>query len=112
MSVLQSRDALYRIDKFAVPEAALLEFLALVNRTHEVLRRQSGFVRDLVLQQVSGPGQFNAVTFVEWADQASYDEAAEAVHRFHGTIGFDAKSAMARLGITADIGIYRQDAAM
>jgi hypothetical protein len=111
MPVPHPQNPLYRIDKFVVPESALAEFLALVERTHEVLRGQSGFVRDLVLEQVSGPGRFNVVTLVEWSDGASLDGAVDAVRRFHDAAGFDGRSVAARLGVSADIAIYGQSAA-
>ena len=108
MPVLRPQAPLYRIDKFTVPDAALAEFVTLAWQTHEVLRSQSGFVRDLILEQVSGPGQFNAVTFVESKDESSYNRAVEAVRRFHDAVGFDRKSVAARLGIVADIGNYQR----
>lgn len=106
MSASTASDALFRVDKFAVPTASLSEFATLVGRTHEVLRRQDGFVRDLVLEQISGPGEFNIVTLVEWADDRSYQAAAEAIARFHEEIGFDRRATVSRLGVEADIGVY------
>ena len=107
MSAPRPQATLYRVDRFSVPEAALPEFATLVERTHVILRGQSGFVRDLLLRQVSGPGRFNVTTIAEWADQRSYDAAVEEVRRFHDSIGFDRSSFAARLGIEADIGVYR-----
>jgi heme-degrading monooxygenase HmoA len=57
--------AFYRIDKFAVPEAAREEFLMNVLKTHEVLQAQEGFISHQVLEQVSGPGEFNFVTIAQ-----------------------------------------------
>lgn len=96
----------YRIDKFVVPRAAMAEFSGAVQDTHAVLRRQPGFVRDLILDQVSGPGDFNMVTFVEWADADALAAAVEAVRSFHRSVGFDGRSLAERLGIRGDIGIY------
>lgn len=96
----------YRVDKFVVPQAAMADFSDAVRRTHEVLRRQPGFVRDFVLEQVSGPGDFNVVTFVEWADDDALASALEAVRRFHQSAGFDGKALAERLGVRGDIGIY------
>ncbi len=96
----------YRIDKFVVPGPAMAEFSSAVLATHEVLRRQPGFVRDLVLDQVSGPGEFNVVTFVEWTDADALAEAVEAVRGFHRSVGFDGRSLTERLGVRGDIGIY------
>lgn len=96
----------YRIDKFVVPAGALAEFSGAVQDTHAVLRRQPGFVRDLVLDQVSGPGEFNVVTFVEWADADALAAAVEAVRGFHRSVGFDGRLLAERLGVRGDIGIY------
>jgi len=98
----------FRVDKFIVPELAKDEFLKLVHETHEILQRQPGFVRDLILQQVEGPGRFNIVTFVEWARQEFMHAARVVVTRVHGESRFNPQETMARLGISADIGNYRQ----
>lgn len=108
MPLAAPQAALYRIDKFVVPTTSLGEFAALVGRTHEILQRQDGFVRDMVLEQISGPGEFNIVTLVEWADHRSYQAAAEAIARFHEEIGFDRRATVNRLDVEADIGVYRE----
>jgi hypothetical protein len=108
MPTVPSREAVHRVDKFVVPGASLDEFAALIGRTHEVLQRQEGFVRDLVAEQISGPGEFNIVTLVEWVDQRSYEAAVEAIARFHQEIGFDGRATASRLGVRGDIGIYRE----
>lgn len=99
--------AVWRIDKFAVPAAARDEFLDRVAATHAVLRQQPGFVRDELLEQVSGPGEFNIVTIALWQTQAHIDAAREAVTAMHRQTGFDPKATLARLGIRADIANYR-----
>jgi hypothetical protein len=38
--------SVFRVDKFVVPAAAREEILDKVKATHEVLRRQQGFVQD------------------------------------------------------------------
>lgn len=99
--------AIYRVDKFVVPEAARDEFLARIRETHELLRRQPGFIRDAILEQVAGPGKFNIVTIAEWQDQAAIDAARDAVRRAHAQRGFSPQETMKRLGIEADIADYR-----
>lgn len=59
---MPTKTGIYRVDKFSVPQAAKDEFLKRVRDTHHVLRRQPGFIRDTLLEQVAGPGQFNIVT--------------------------------------------------
>lgn len=99
--------AIYRVDKFVVPEAARDEFLARIRETHELLRRQPGFIRDAILEQVAGPGKFNIVTIAEWQDQAAIDAARDVVRRAHAQRGFSPQETMKRLGIEADIADYR-----
>jgi heme-degrading monooxygenase HmoA len=101
---------IFRVDKFVVPETAREEFLRRVVQTHELLRTQAGFVRDLILEQTGGPGAFNIVTLVEWESEAAVDPVRAAVAAFHARIGFDPQAFFARAGIKPDIGLYRQAA--
>ncbi|MFQ3786327.1 antibiotic biosynthesis monooxygenase family protein [Halomonas sp. A29] len=98
---------IFRVDKFSVPEAAREEFLKRVHDTHQVLRRQPGFIRDSLLEQVGGSGRFNIVTIAEWESQEAIDAARMAVTQAHRENGFDPQETMARLGIEADIANYQ-----
>ncbi|WEK50029.1 MAG: antibiotic biosynthesis monooxygenase [Candidatus Kaistia colombiensis] len=97
---------LYRVDKFIVPAAGRDEFLARVHETHAVLRRQEGFLQDMILEQQSGPGAFNVVTVVEWVNAEVVGRVGEAVAKRHAEMGFDRNEMIVRLGITADIASY------
>jgi heme-degrading monooxygenase HmoA len=99
-------DKIYRVDKFVVPSSAREEFLVKVRRTHEVLKAQPGFLQDFVLEQSSGPGEFNFVTLVEWASQEAVENARAAVGALHRGMNFDAKELFARTGIKADVANY------
>ncbi|ALT00396.1 antibiotic biosynthesis monooxygenase [Lacimicrobium alkaliphilum] len=99
--------ALYRVDKFSVPQAAREEFLQRICDTHQVLRRQPGFIRDVLLEQVEGPGRFNIVTIAEWESQEAIDAARTVVMEAHAKSGFSPQETMARLGVEADIANYR-----
>lgn len=99
--------AVYRVDKFAVPAAGRDEFLGRVRTTHDLLRRQPGFVRDLVLENHARPGSVDIVTLVEWESEAAIAPVVEAVARLHREIGFDRQEMLTRLGIRADLGTYR-----
>jgi heme-degrading monooxygenase HmoA len=57
--------AVYRIDKFVVPDEARDEFWTNVRRVHSVLRSQPGFLDDVLVEKHSGPGRFNVVTLVK-----------------------------------------------
>jgi len=98
---------IYRVDKFAVPHAARGEFLAAVRTTHDFLRTQPGFIRDVVLAQTSGPGDFNFVSIVEWESADSVEKARAAVLAMQRKANFDPQELRARLGIRADVGEYR-----
>jgi heme-degrading monooxygenase HmoA len=99
-------EKIYRVDKFVVPSTARKEFLDKVRRTHAVLKAQPGFLQDFVLEQASGPGEFNFVTMVEWASQEAVEKAGAAVAALHRGMNFDAKELFARTGIRADIANY------
>src|SRR6266481_8142393 len=72
-------ETVYRVDKFVVPTGAREEFLERARRTHALLQAQPGFLQDLILEQSSGPGEFNFVTVVEWASQEAVENARAAV---------------------------------
>ncbi|RUO31883.1 antibiotic biosynthesis monooxygenase [Aliidiomarina sedimenti] len=105
---MPTKTGIYRVDKFSVPQAAKDEFLKKVRDTDQVLRRQPGFIRDTLLEQVAGPGQFNIVTIAEWENQQSIDAARNVVVQAHAESGFNPQETMARLGIEADIANYRR----
>jgi heme-degrading monooxygenase HmoA len=98
----------YRVDKFTVPQAAREEFLARVFQTHRVLRRQPGFVSDLLLEQTGGPGKFNFVTVAEWESEDFVAGARAAVQAMHRSENFDPQELFQRLGIEPDLGNYHR----
>ena len=98
---------IYRIDCFTVPPEAKATFLSLVARTHDTLRQQTGFLRDLIAEQTSGPGQLNIITLVEWADETAISGATQAVQALHAVLGFDPKAFVATSGITPHLGFFR-----
>ena len=99
---------IFRIDKFVVPAQAREEFLMRVHATHEVLRTQAGFVRDAILEQTSGPGEFNFLTIVEWENCDAIEGARRAVAALHQKMNFDAQAMINRLEIRADIANYKR----
>jgi hypothetical protein len=98
----------FRVDKFVVPARAREEFLGKVHATHDVLRKQPGFVRDAILEQSSGPGEFNFVTIVEWENGDFFEGARQAVAALHRKMNFDPHELIARLGLRADIANYKR----
>ena len=101
-------ERVYRVDKFIVPDQAREEFIEKVQATHQLLKHQSGFLQDFVLEQASGPGQFNIVTMVEWDSIESIEPARAAVMAFHQAMSFNPQDLFARLGIKADLGSYKR----
>jgi hypothetical protein len=98
----------YRVDKFVVPSGARDEFLERARRTHALLKAQPGFLQDLILEQSSGPGEFNFVTIVEWASQEAVEKARAAVLNLHLEMNFNPQEVFARLDIKADIANYER----
>jgi heme-degrading monooxygenase HmoA len=98
----------YRVDRFVVPSSARDEFLSRVKATHDALREQSGFVRDTLLEQFSGPGEFTFVTIAEWESESHIDEARSVVVAMHKQSNFNVLEVFQRLGIKADIANYRE----
>jgi heme-degrading monooxygenase HmoA len=96
----------YRIDKFVVPPAAMEKFMGRLRATHRALDDAEGCQKNLVLEQVSGMGAFNVVTFVEWRDAAAYEVAKTATQEHYAATGFDPKHFMDELGVKADLGNY------
>lgn len=103
----EAEGPIYRVDRFMVPEPARATFLAKVEMTHALLRRQPGFRGDVVLEQVSGPGEFNVVTMVEWEGADAMAGAREAVTAMQRSENFDPQAMFAQLGIRADLANYR-----
>ena len=96
----------YRLDRFIVPAAAREEFLARVRQTHEVLRKQPGFVRDLLLERTVENGASSIVTLAEWESDAFVAGARAAVQAMHRAENFDPQELFSRLGIEPDLGNY------
>ena len=99
--------ALYRVDRFIVPAHALDAFVAQMKRLQATLQALPGCLHATVLTQLGGPGRFNVLTWVEWKDQASVDQAAAAMQRQFAAEGFVPKAFLQQLGAEADLGLYR-----
>jgi heme-degrading monooxygenase HmoA len=100
--------SLYRIDKFSVPAAARDEFLVNVRRMDRILNGLDGCLGHRILEQVSGPGEFNVVTIAEWESEAALAKARDTMAEAQAAMNFDPKELIARLGIRADIANYAE----
>jgi hypothetical protein len=100
--------SIYRIDKFIVPQQVKAVFLSRIQETHQLLRTLPGFVRDLIVEKVSGAGEFNFVTTVEWQNLLALEQARQSVHNFHASIGFNPQEFFDQLGVKADLANYKE----
>ncbi|HZG92109.1 MAG TPA: haloalkane dehalogenase [Pseudonocardia sp.] len=96
----------YRLDRFAVPDAALAQFLDGVHRTHRDLAGLPGFRYDLLLEGTSEAGRTPVATVVAWADRAAYDAAVEVIGRSQRAAGASPQQTFDRLGVEAELGTY------
>lgn len=99
--------SIYRVDKFAVPRAALPVFMERVRHAQQALDAQPGRLRNLVLEQEAGPGEFNVVTITEWESAEAMAAARDAMAEQFLREGFDPDTFRRSLGIRADVGTYR-----
>lgn len=97
---------IYRIDKFIVPAKSMARFMTQVRATHLILDGAEGCLQNLVLEQVSGPGEFNVVTFVEWSNVDAFEVAKTVLQTHHAASGFVPKQFMKELDVRADIANY------
>lgn len=98
--------SVFRIDKFHVPSASRAEFLSKLQESHALLDSVDGCVQNYILEQTSGAGRFNIVTFVEWRDQEAYEVARSAAQARHRASGFEPQTMFEQLSIGADIANY------
>jgi heme-degrading monooxygenase HmoA len=97
-----------RVDRFTVPQQAREEFIARVRMTHDLLRKQPGFLQDFLLEQPAEPGFFNVVTVVEWENAAVINTVRSVVSAAHRQAGFNPQELIARHGIKAELGHCRR----
>lgn len=102
-----SPNRVYRLDTFTVPDAAIDEFVSRLRETHELLRKQPGFIQDFILEQPAEDGGIRMVTLVEWEDEASIERARDAVRAMREKTGFNPGAFMNRMGIESDLSEYR-----
>jgi heme-degrading monooxygenase HmoA len=98
--------SVFRVDKFVVPATAREEFLARASNIQKLLGTMSGCVQNLILEHVSGPGEFNVVTIVEWDSAEALEKAKNSVAATYKETNFNPQEMIARLGVKADIANY------
>ena len=98
--------SIYRIDKFAVPQASRAELLAQLHETRRFLDTQDGCLQNLVLEVQSGSDRFNVLTVVEWESATAFESAKAAMMTERRSSGFNPQTFLARLGVEADMANY------
>jgi heme-degrading monooxygenase HmoA len=96
----------FRIDKFVVPTEAMPSFVAQMQRVQQTLRTLPGCLRNQVLTQTGGPGEFNVITLVEWASEQAVAAAQVSVKKKFAQEGFDPVEFVRKSGVRADLGFY------
>jgi hypothetical protein len=99
-------NAVFRVDRFAVPAAAMPAFTRALHHIQQILGTQPGCRQNLVLTREGGPGEFNVVTLVEWAGTDELAAARVAVQAQYAKEGFNPATLMRELGVSADMGVY------
>jgi len=99
--------SVYRIDKFIVPEKSHAEFVAKVREMQRFVREVPDCVAENLYEQIAGPGKFNIVTVVEWQNLEALEAAKKTIAQRQALDGFRPSEFIEKLGVTADIAIYR-----
>lgn len=100
--------SLHRIDKFVVPHDVVPAFVAQMQRIQQTLRSLPGCLRQMVLTQAGGPGEFNVITLVEWESAEAVAQAQRIVQRQFAEEDFDPAEFVRAHGIRADLGFYER----
>lgn len=100
--------SLHRIDKFVVPPDVVPAFVAQMQRIQQTLRSLPGCLRQMVLTQNGGPGEFNVITLVEWDSAEAVAHAQRIVQRQFAEEGFNPAEFVRAHGIRADLGFYER----
>jgi hypothetical protein len=98
--------SVFRIDKFAVPADALPEFIERLHVIQRTLGAIPGCQQNLVLTQTGGPGEFNVVTIVEWANKDAVLSAIAVVEKKYAEEGFNPAEFVQKLRVRPDLGLY------
>jgi antibiotic biosynthesis monooxygenase (ABM) superfamily enzyme len=102
-----SETRIIRINSFSVPADSRGEFLALIERTHAVIRRQPGFIDDMILEQQAGAGPSNLMTVLQFEGEHALQPIIAAVSRFDAEEGIDRQAVARRLGVETGVAFYR-----
>lgn len=99
--------SIFRIDRFVVPAEALAAFMERLRFTQQTLDTVPGCRQNLVLTQEGSPGGCNVITLVEWSNAEAITAAKATMQAKYAEEGFDPAAFMGKLGVQADMGVYR-----
>lgn len=94
--------AIYRVDKFVVPDEAREEFWVNVRRTHAVLRSSPADARRAAGEALRRRS-VQCVTIVRWESSDDLAAAGTAVAQAHRAAGFRPAEFLERAGIDAGL---------
>lgn len=97
--------AVFRIDKFAVPQDALPVFMQRLHWIDQALAGLPGCRQNRVMTECSG-SEFNVATLVEWSSHDAMAAARSHIQRRYAEEGFDPTEFMKRLGVRADLALF------
>ncbi len=100
--------SVFRIDTFVVAADALPTFIEQVRRIQRILSTVPGCQQNLVLTQAGDVREFNVITLVEWVSAEAMVAAKAVMQERYAEEGFDPPSFMQRLGVRANMGLYRE----
>jgi hypothetical protein len=106
MSTSNRDQSVFRIDRFVVPAAAEVEFLAAVTATNTVFEAMDECLQLRVLKQEGSSGSYNYITVAQWVSSAAIPKARAAVAAKHESMNLDPQELFTRLHIKAELGYY------
>ncbi|GGP22696.1 antibiotic biosynthesis monooxygenase [Silvimonas iriomotensis] len=101
-----TRDTVFRVDQFVVPDHALPAFMKQAHRIDALLHEMPGCDHHLVLTRKQDIDSTRVLTLVQWHNQAGMAAAKALVQQIYASEGFEPQAFIQKLGVTADFGIY------
>lgn len=96
-----------RVNRFSVPSDGRDEFIALLEQTHGVIRRQSGVIDDMILEQQVSADLFSVLAIIQFESEHVLQPVIAAIAQADQANGIDRQGITRRLRVEADIGFYR-----
>lgn len=101
-------EAVFRIDRFVVPQKSETLFMERVQHIQSALDGLPQCAQNLVLTHLNPSGEMNVVTLVEWANAEAMAAASTRMKVRYVEENFDPQSFMKALGVKPDFGIFKR----